>query len=472
MSESLKRKTINGVIWSTIERFSAAGVNFIIGLIIARLLSPKEYGIIAMLSIFMAISQSIIDSGFSNALVRKIDRTETDYSTSFYFNVVIGFLMYGVLLCIAPFIAQFYDTPELKNVTRVIGVTLILGSCAIVQQAILTIKIDFKSQMKISLISAILSGIIGVIMALKNYGIWALAGQMISASFFRTVLLWIIVKWRPKTGFSIDSFNNLFGYGAKLLIAGIMETIYRNLYTIIIGKFFQSSTLGLYSRGEQIASYPSSNITGVIQRVTFPVLSQVQNDKERLCIAFQQVIKVTCFIVFPLMTILIVTAKPLVLIVLTEKWIDCTPIIQILSLSFMWYPVHILNLNVLLVVGRSDLFLKIEIIKKIIGIILLFATIPYGVLVMCWGRVLYCFIELFINMYYTNRIIGVTYIKQLTQQAPMFVYALIMGGIALWGGEQFESNWLQIIGSLLFCTLFWLLLVKKIEKIDISRLFK
>lgn len=472
MSESLKRKTIKGVVWSSIERFSTAGVNFIIGLIIARLLSPKEYGIIAMLAIFMTISQSIIDSGFSNALVRKLDRSESDYSTSFYFNVILGFIMYGVLFFSAPLIAQFYNTPELEAVTKIVGITLVLGSCTIVQQAILTIKVDFKTQMKISLTSAILSGLIGIIMAFNDYGVWALVGQMVSVAFFRTVLLWTIVKWIPKSGFSIQSFQNLFGYGSKLLFAGILETIYRNLYTIIIGKFFHSNALGLYSRGEQIASYPSGNITGVIQRVTFPILSQIQNDETQLRNAFTQIVKTTCFIVFPLMMFLIIVAKPLVIIILTEKWIGCVEIIQILSISFMWYPVHILNLNVLQIAGRSDLLLKIEFIKKIVGLIVLFATIPFGIIMMCWGRVLYCFIELFINIYYTNRIIGSTYLQQLRQQIPMFVSALIMGGASLWTISYIQNNWLKIIVALILCSFFWLCVVKKHEKITFKQLFR
>lgn len=472
MAESLKKKTVKGVVWSALERFSAAGVNFIIGLIIARLLSPKEYGIIAMLAVFMAISQSVIDSGFSNALVRKLNRSEIDYSTTFYFNIVVGILMYVFLFLLAPYIAKFYDTPELKNVTRVVGLTLIFGSCAIVQQSILTIRIDFKTPMLISLISAFISGIVGIVMAANHYGVWALVGQMLSVAFLRTVLLWIIVKWKPQTGFSKASFKNLFGYGSKLLFAGILETIYRNLYTIIIGKFFQSNTLGIYSRGEQIASYPASNITGVIQRVTFPVLSNVQNDKEKLNNFFQQIIKTTCFIVFPAMMLLIVVAAPLVDIVLTDKWSDCVPIIQILSLSFMWYPVHILNLNVLQVAGRSDWYLRIELIKKIIGIILLVVTIPLGVIMMCWGRVLYCFIELFINMYYSNQIIGITCKKQIQQYLPMFIHALIMGGVALLGVSFIESNWNKIIVAFLFGFLYWFFIVKRTEKIELMQMFK
>ena len=241
-SASLKKKTVKGVLWSGIERFSTAGVNFIIGLIIARLLSPDEYGIIAMLSIFMAISQSVIDSGFSNALIRKQDRKEIDYSTAFIFNVAVGIIMYLCLYIASPYIAAFYQLPILENVTKVVGITLILGAFSIVQQSILTIKVDFRTQMWISLIAAVISGSVGIIMALHGFSVWALVWQMITVSLLRSVLLWVVVKWKPKTGFSKDSFRYLFGYGSKLLAAGLLETVYRNLYSIIIGKFYQAKS--------------------------------------------------------------------------------------------------------------------------------------------------------------------------------------------------------------------------------------
>lgn len=286
MSPSLKERAVKGILWSGIERFSTAGVNFIIGLIIARLLSPKEYGIIAMLSIFMAISQSVIDSGFSNALIRKQDRKEIDYSTAFMFNLVAGIIMYLFLYIASPYIAVFYQLPILEDVTKVVGTTLIIGSFSIVQQSILTIRVDFRTQMWVSLIAAVISGGVGILMAICGFSVWALVGQMITVSLLRSVLLWIVVKWKPTTGFSKDSFRYLFGYGSKLLAAGLLETIYRNLYSIIIGKFYQAKSLGLYNRGEQIASYFPSNVTGIIQRVTFPVFSAIQDEKEKLRKAF------------------------------------------------------------------------------------------------------------------------------------------------------------------------------------------
>ena len=468
MSISLKEKTLKGVVWSGIERFATAGVNFIISLVIARMLSPNEYGIIAMLGIFMAISQSIIDSGFSNALIRKNDRTEIDFSTTLYFNIVVSLFMYGVLFFSSPFIAIFYRVPELEKITKVVGTTLIWGALSIVQQSILTIKVDFKTLMKVSLFAAIISGCVGIIMAEVGFGVWALVGQMLSVSIVRTIALWVVAKWRPKTGFSIKSFKNLFGYGSKLLIAGIIETIYRNLYSIIIGKFYQVEKLGLYYRGDQFASYASSNITGVIQRVTFPIMAEIQDDRERLSSVFLKTLRSVCFFVFPVMTFIMISAEPLVKLVLTDKWINCVPIMQILCISYMWYPVHILNLNVLQVLGRSDLFFKIEIIKKIIGLLILLGTLPFGIIIMCWGRVLYCGIELFINMYYTNRIINMEYLKQLRCTLPFMLYSIIIVIVSLFLHQYIPNDVLTLLIDSALIIIFWLLIVQKIERLTFS----
>lgn len=468
MSISLKEKTLKGVVWSGIERFATAGVNFIISLVIARMLSPNEYGIIAMLGIFMAISQSIIDSGFSNALIRKNDRTEIDFSTTLYFNIVVSLFMYGVLFFLSPFIAIFYRVPELEKITKVVGTTLIWGALSIVQQSILTIKVDFKTLMKVSLFAAIISGCVGIIMAEVGFGVWALVGQMLSVSIVRTIALWIVAKWRPKTGFSIKSFKNLFGYGSKLLIAGIIETIYRNLYSIIIGKFYQVEKLGLYYRGDQFASYASSNITGVIQRVTFPIMAEIQDDRERLSSVFLKTLRSVCFFVFPVMTFIMISAEPLVKLVLTDKWINCVPIMQILCISYMWYPVHILNLNVLQVLGRSDLFFKIEIIKKIIGLLILLGTLPFGIIIMCWGRVLYCGIELFINMYYTNRIVNMEYLEQLRCTLPFMLYSIIIVIVSLFLHQYIPNDVLTLLIDSALIVVFWLLIVQKIERLTFS----
>lgn len=471
MADSLKEKTLKGVVWSGIERFATAGVNFIIGLVIARILSPNEYGTIAMLAIFMAISQSVIDSGFSNALIRKKDRTELDFSTTLYFNILVSILMYGFLYISAPFIADFYGIKELDNITKVVGLTLILGAFSIVQQSILTIKVDFKTLMKVSLFAAVVSGIIGIIMAVIGYGVWALVGQMLSVSIVRTISLWVVAKWRPTTGFSMNSFKSLFGYGSKLLMAGILETIYRNLYSIIIGKCYQAETLGLYSRGEQFASYASSNITGVIQRVTFPVMAEIQDDTQRLRNAFIKTLRTICFFVFPIMTFILIAAEPLVRLILTEKWINCVPIMQILCISYMWYPVHILNLNVLQVSGRSDLYFKIEVVKKIIGLLILFGTLPFGIIIMCWGRVLYCGIELFINMYYTNRIVKLEYCEQLRYTLPFLFYCAIIVVIALFIHQYVSKDMLLLIIDFLVVIMTWYIVVQKLEHFNVITLF-
>lgn len=455
MAESLKHKTIIGTIWSSVDRFASAGINFVFGLGLARLLMPKEYGLIAMISIFMAISQSIIDSGFSNALIRKKNRTEEDNSTAFYFNIVAGLAMYAIMLLLAPFIASFYNEPILTSIIRVMAVSLFFGSVSIVQQAMLTVKIDFKTQTKISLISVIVSGVIGIVVAYLGYGVWALVAQAVIASFTRTMLLWMFAKWKPTTGFSMVSFHYLFGYGSKLLVAGIMETIYRNLYTIVIGKTFSASQLGFYSRGEQLGYFPANNITGVIQRVTFPVLSEMQEDDERLKRNFFKILHLIVYLTFPAMILLIVIATPLVRILLTEKWLGCVPVIQILSISFMWLPVHILNLNLLQVKGRTDLSLKLEVIKKIIGITLLVATIPMGIMAMCWGRVVYCFIELFINLYYPHRLFDIQIQEQLKETFKIFFGFGIVGAISYYTANMFASDVCQLISGIIVFSCIW-----------------
>lgn len=424
---SLKLQTLRGIWWSTIERFAVQTVSFILGLIIARLLSPSDYGVIAMLAVFIAISQTFVDSGFSTALVRKIDRSESDNSTVFYFNIVVGLAVYVVMFFAAPFIAEFYQTPLLTPVTRVVSVTLIFSSFCVVQQALLTAKMDFKSQAKISLLSAIISGGVGIALAYYGYGVWALVVQTVVASLLRMVLLWVFSRWRPRAPFSKSSFRELFSFGSKLLASGLLDTLYNNAYTIVIGKLFSAASLGLYSRANQFAQFPSSNITGIIQRVTFPVLSSIQNEDERLRINYRKLIRMSGFIIFPLMIGLAAVANPLIEILLTEKWIGAVIYLQIICFAMMWFPIHAINLNLLQVKGRSDLFLRVEIIKKIIGISILCITIPMGLLAMCYGRVVSSLLALIINTYYTGKLINVGFVIQMCDLLPSLIKSLIMG---------------------------------------------
>lgn len=428
MSESLKQATTKGLFWSSVERFSNQGVQFVFSIILARLLSPSDYGIIAMVAIFFAVAQSFVDSGFSNALVRKTDRVEEDLSTCFYFNIGVGIIAYIVLFLIAPLVANFYNQPILSPIIRITGLGVIINSLCVVQQALFTIKIDFKSQAKITLSATVISGIVGIILAYQGYGIWALVWQGVASSIVRMGLLWLMSKWRPRTGFSKSSFNYLFGYGSKLLASGLLDTIYNNIYPIVIGKFYTPAQLGNYSRALGWAQLPSANITSILQRVTFPVLSAIQDDTLRLQNSYRRLLKLSAFIVFPLMMGLAAIASPLIRVILTAKWDGCVLYLQILCFALMLYPIHAINLNLLQVKGRSDIFLRLEIIKKIIGVIILIITIPLGITAMCLGMVFSSIICLIVNTYYTSRFIDVGLLTQLKDLKIILINSLVMGG--------------------------------------------
>ena len=428
MSESLKQATTKGLFWSSVERFSNQGVQFVFSIILARLLSPSDYGIIAMVTIFFAVAQSFVDSGFSNALVRKTDRVEEDLSTCFYFNIGVGIIAYIVLFLIAPLVANFYNQPILSPIIRITGLGVILNSLCVVQQALFTIKIDFKSQAKITLSATVISGIVGILLAYQGYGIWALVWQGVASSIVRMGLLWLMSKWRPRTGFSKSSFNYLFGYGSKLLVSGLLDTIYNNIYPIVIGKFYNPAQLGNYSRALGWAQLPSANITSILQRVTFPVLSAIQDDSLRLQNSYRRLLKLSAFIVFPLMMGLAAMASPLIRVILTAKWDGCVLYLQILCFALMLYPIHAINLNLLQVKGRSDIFLRLEIIKKIIGVVILIITIPLGITAMCLGMVFSSIICLIVNTYYTSRFIDVGLLTQLKDLRIILINSLVMGG--------------------------------------------
>lgn len=448
-TESLKQKTTKGLFWSSVERFSNQGMSFLFSVILARMLAPSDFGIIAMIAIFFAVAQCFVDSGFSNALVRKTDRREEDFSTCFYFNIGVGIIAYIVLFLIAPLVASFYNQPILSPIIRITGLGVVLNSLCVVQQALFTIKIDFKSQAKVTLSATIISGIVGVVLAYQGYGVWALVWQGVVMSLVRMGLLWLMSKWRPKASFSKDSFHYLFGYGSKLLASGLLDTIYNNIYPIVIGKFYSPAQLGNYSRALSFAQLPSSNITSILQRVTFPVLSSIQDDLPRLQINYRRLLKLSAFIVFPLMMGLAAVAFPLIRVVLTPKWEGCSLYLQIICFALMWYPIHAINLNLLQVKGRSDLFLRLEIIKKIVGVCIMCITIPLGITAMCIGMVASSLISLFINTFYTGKLIDIGYLKQMRDLLPVLINSLLMGSIVYFSIELFYSDLVKIITGFL-----------------------
>lgn len=424
--ESLKNKTKKGLAWSMIERFATQGVQFLFGIILARLLSPDDYGIIAMPLVFLAIAQCIIDSGFSTALIRKPELTEDDLSTAFYFNIGIGILCYAVLFFSSPLIADFYHTPILSSLLKVTALAVLFNPLCAVQQAILTRKIDFKTQAIVSLSGAVVSGIVGLYMAYNGFGVWSLVFQQVGGYVMRTILLWVLGKWKPKRKWSWESFHYLWGFGSKMLGSGLLDTIYNNIYPIVIGKYFSAQDLGNYTRAQQFSSLPSSNVTGVLQRVTFPVLSSIQNEDERLAKDYRKILKLSAFLVFPMMLMLSAIANPLVRILLTDKWIGCVILLQIVCFQMMWYPIHAINLNLLTVKGRSDLFFRLEIFKKIIGVCIMFITIPHGIICMVSGGIVSSMLSLIINTYYTGKLINVGYFKQMGDLLPIFGVSFIM----------------------------------------------
>lgn len=446
---SLKDKTVKGVIWSAVDRFSAQGIQFVFSILIARLLVPEDYGVIAMLNIFLAVSQTFIDSGFGTALIRKIDRTETDFSTVFYFNIAVAVFFYLGLFFAAPAIANFYNTPLLVPVTRVTAINLVISSLSGIHNAKLSIAIDFKSRAKISIVSAVLTGSVGLWMAYSGYGVWALVVQTVFAGIIRTIMLWIIVKWYPKLVFSWKSFKEMFSFGSKLLASGLLDTLYNNIYTLVVGKVFSSSTLGVYAKAQALAEFPSSNITGVLQNVSFPVLSSIQNDEDKLAGAYKRFIRVSAFVIFPLMLGLSSVADPFIRLLLTDKWENTIYLLQIICFSMMWYPIHAINLNILQVKGRSDYFLKLEIIKKIQGVLILCVTVPMGIIAMSYGQVVSSLISLYLNTYYTKKLIGYGLWDQMKDLLPIFIHSLLMWGLVLLVVNLMPTLWLKLIVGVL-----------------------
>ena len=430
----MKRQAVGGVIWSAVERFSVQGVQFAVMIAMARVLSPSDYGLVGMLAVFIAVAQSLVDSGFSQALIRKQGRTAVDESTVFYFNVVVGFLLYGVLCLSAPLVARFYDAPELEPLMRVVCLSVVFNSLAVVQRARLTLDIDFKTQAKASLTAAVVSGVVGIWMAYTGWGVWSIVAQQLANLGVNTLLLWVFTRWRPQWVYSWASFRELFSFGSKLMLSGLLDTLYRNVYLIVIGKAFSAEDLGYYTRAHQFSEFPSSSLTGILQRVTYPVLCKIQDDDARLASAYRRFLRVSAFLIFPLLAGLSAVAEPLILLLLKEQWLFAATLLQIICFSMMWYPIHAINLNLLQVKGRSDLFLKLEVIKKIIGVVILCATLPFGLVVMCAGQIVSSVLCLAINTHYTGKLIQVGFIRQMRDLFPVLALSLAMWAVA-WGAQ-------------------------------------
>ncbi len=455
----LKEKTLSGVKWSAIGNILTKGVTFLIGLILARLLSPADYGVTGMVGIFFAIAGTFIESGFGSALIRKQDCTDIDYSTAFYFNAVVGLFFCLLLSLAAPFIAEFFKTPILEGIVVVMSINMFISSLCIVQGTRLTAAVDFKSKAKIGLTTTIFSGVVGIVMAYNGYGVWSLVWQGVFANILRTILLLFTTKWYPKWQFSKESFKYLFSFGSKILTASMLHTIYCNLTTLIIGKYYSAKDLGYYSRGESLASLPSTNITAILRNVSYPILSKIQDDDKRLIQVYRKYIAVTSLVIFFGMFLLAALAKPLILTLLTDKWLQSVIFLQVFCFALMFDHLCQLNLNILYVKGRSDLVLRLEVIKKTISISMLVAAIPFGVLAICLSRAVYTQIAVIINTYYTGKLFGLGYFAQVRDFIKYFIFSAIAVSPAfVLTFTELSPVLVLISGAAIACAIYWFLL--------------
>lgn len=439
---SLKDKTVKGTFWSGIDNVAQIGVSFIVSIVLARLLTPDDYGLLGIISIFTAICTALVNGGFTNALIRKKEVTEDDYNTAFIVNLGMSIFLYLVIFFFAPLIARFFEREELALLTRVTSISIVIGALALVQQTRLTKRIDFKTQTKVTLISSFTSGIIGIMMALCGCGVWSLVVQQLSMQTLRTVLLWVYNQWVPKIKFSVESFKDLFGFGWKILVSGLLDTIWKELNQVVVGKFYKPATLGQYTRANQFSQLFSSNLTNVIQRVTFPVLAGIQDDKVRLVDAYRRIIKISMFITSISMLLLGAISEPLLYCLIGEKWHEAAIYLPLICVAGSLYPLHAINLNMLQVQGRSDLFLVLEIIKKIIGLIPLGMGIFGGIMPMLYVNLVVGIVCYFLNSHWSGQFLGYSSWMQIRDIAPSYGLATFVA-VIVWSLKYLPiSNWI------------------------------
>lgn len=468
MHNYINNQTVKSVIWSAVERFSVQAIQFILTVIFARLISPAEFGLIAMLGIFMQIAQSFVDSGFSNALIQKKNRSEVDFSTVFYFNCVISIITYIALYIGAPYIAQFYNKPILENICKWIGLNLIIQGVAVVQIAKLTINLNFKTQAKASLIAITISGVLGVYLAYNGYGVWALVIQSLLNTLINTLLLSFYTKWKPTFEFSLSSLKSMFGFGSKLLFSGLLHTIYTNIYSLVIGKKYDAIDVGYYNQSSQIARFPSVSLMAIITRALYPIQCKNQDNYQLLQQSFIKYLKMSCFLVFSIMTGIASLSEPLIMFLLTEKWAPIAPILSILCIGYMFTSVTVLNNQILNVRGRSDLYLKVEIIKKVVGVIILVATISWGLTFICLGILFYNICDMLLVIYYSKKIIHIGYIKQVKAIIPISIIILITGLLTRTYVSLVSNLYIQLFGGILLYSLFFIILCKQFKVSDFA----
>lgn len=426
MSKGLKDKTISGLSWNATEAFLGHGVTFIVGLVLARLLTPEEYGLIGIVTIFTTVLSGFVDSGFSNALIRKVDISNEDYNTMFILNLAFSISFYFLLFASAPSISVFFSRPQLTPLVRVMGLLLILQALSIVQSTNLSKKIDFKTKAKASVIAAVISGVVGIVMAFTGFGVWALVGQQLTRQFFGTIGLWFFNRWWPNFRFSIESFRYMWVFGWKIMLSRFLNEVWNQLNQVVVGKFYSPAVLGQYSRAEEYAKLFSSNFSAIIQRVSYPVLSEIQEDKSRMVGAYRKIIKTSMFVTCILLISMGAVSEPFIYCLIGPQWHQAATFLPLICILLSSMPLHSINLNMLQVMGRSDIFLYLEIIKKFIAVGPILLGIFINVYWMLIGSIVISVVSFFLNTYYTGKKLGYTSLMQLKDIAPSYGLALVI----------------------------------------------
>lgn len=457
---SLKQKTISGVAWSFAEAILIKGLSFTAMLLLARWLGPKDFGLIGMIAVFIAIGKSLVDSGMSLSIIRTTDADDSDYSTVFYMNMAMSFLVYIILFFTAPYIANFYNQEILINVIRVYCLSFIISAFSAVQLAILTKEMKFKKIVLLTAPSTLIGIIVGLSLGYYDYGVWSIVAMLLTTQISMSILLWINATWKPGLNYSKKKFIYHYKFGYKIMLSGLLDTIFQNSYNIIIGKYFPVESLGFYERAKRFNDYPSVTITGIVRKVTYPMLAKLQNDVSKLSVIYRKMIRVAFFIVAPFMLGGAAVAEPLFDLILGSSWLPAVPFFQILSLAAMLYPIHAFNVNILQVFGRSDWFLKLEIIKKIFMAVSILVGFQFGIMGLIWSSVFSSFLSLLINTHYSSRLINYSTKRQLLDILPI----LLTSGLTfllMYHAIQFFNNYnqiIQIIFALLTGTLFYVII--------------
>jgi teichuronic acid exporter len=446
MADSLQQKTLYALSWSLIETVASRGVQFVIGIILARLLFPEQFGLIGMLTIFIAVIRTFLDSGFGAALIQKREVTQTDICSIFYFNILVGLVAAGLLCVAAPWIAAFYKQPILTPLTRALSLTSVINSFGAIQGTLLAKQINFRTQTNVSLISGVLSGIIGITLAVLGFGVWSLVVQQVSAALFSTISLWFFSPWRPSLIFSFNALREMFGFGSRLLFSGILSQVFDNIYFVVIGRLFSATSLGYFTRAQTLQNLPSLTVTGMVARVIFPVFSIIQDDPARLKRGMKKALLIMLMVHTPLMIGMAAVARPLVLVMLTDKWAACIPYFQLLCLAGLLAPLHMMNVNVIQAVGRSDLYFRVEIVKKVLTVINIAVTWKYGITAMLYGQIVFTIVSHYLNSYYSGVLIGYPAREQVFDLFPYLTVSVLMGIVVYAAGLlPFSHHWSMLL---------------------------